>query len=38
MSIYAIEIELDIDQWSDCMIDEKYSQIISNIDINYLIK
>ncbi len=28
--IFAQEIELDIDQWSDCMIDEKYSQIISN--------
>ena len=27
---FAQEIELDIDQWSDCMIDEKYSQIISN--------
>ena len=26
---FAQEIELDIDQWSDCMIDEKYSQIIS---------
>jgi len=27
---FAQEIELDIDQWSDCMIDERYSQIISN--------
>ncbi len=27
---FAQEIELDIDQWSDCMIDEKYSLIISN--------
>jgi len=27
---FAQEIELDIDQWSDCMIDEKYSQIISD--------
>ena len=27
---FAQEIELDIDQWSDCMIDEKYSHIISN--------
>ncbi len=27
---FAQEIELEIDQWSDCMIDEKYSQIISN--------
>jgi protein-disulfide isomerase len=27
---FAHDIELDIDQWSDCMIDEKYSQIISN--------
>jgi len=26
---FAQEIELDIDQWSDCMIDEKYSHIIS---------
>jgi protein-disulfide isomerase len=25
---FAQEIELDVDQWSDCMIDEKYSQII----------
>ena len=27
---FAQEIELDIDQWSDCMINERYSQIISN--------
>jgi len=27
---FAQEIELDVDQWSDCMIDERYSQIISN--------
>jgi protein-disulfide isomerase len=27
---FAQEIELDIDQWSDCMFDEKYSQITSN--------
>jgi len=27
---FAQEIELDIDQWSDCMIDKKYSQFISN--------
>ncbi len=27
---FAQEIELDIDQWSDCMNDERYSQIISN--------
>jgi len=27
---FAQEIELDIDQWSDCMIDKKYSQITSN--------
>ena len=27
---FAQEIELDIDQWSDCMIDERYSQIVSN--------
>jgi protein-disulfide isomerase len=27
---FAQEIELDIDQWSDCMIDKKYSQIISD--------
>ncbi len=27
---FAQEIELDIDQWSDCMFDERYSHIISN--------
>jgi protein-disulfide isomerase len=27
---FAQEIELDVDQWSDCMIDEKYSQIVAN--------
>jgi len=27
---FAQEIELDIEQWSDCMIDERHSQIIIN--------
>ena len=27
---FSQEIELDVDQWSDCMIEERYSQIISN--------
>ena len=27
---FAQEIELDIDQWSECMIDKKYSQIITD--------
>jgi len=27
---FAQEVELNVDQWSDCMIDERYSQIISN--------
>jgi len=27
---FAQEIELDIDPWSDCMIDERYSQIITD--------
>ena len=27
---FAQEIELDIDQWSDCMIDESYSQMIAD--------
>lgn len=28
--MFAQEIELDIDQWSDCMIEAKYSQIITD--------
>ena len=27
---FAQEVELNVDKWSDCMIDERYSQIISN--------
>ncbi len=27
---FAQEVELNVDQWSDCMIDKRYSQIISN--------
>ncbi len=27
---FAQEVELNVDQWSDCMINERYSQIISN--------